>query len=306
MSKAGKWATAHYPWPKGPMEWIEKRVRYLSVPFTWDLPKAKQDLMQRDFTWDRAVVGGPAVELMPEYLDGMGWVTIGHDMPGVLQRVNPHATRTTLGCIRKCGFCGIGCGKIEAGGFRELEDWPDLPILCDNNLLAASMDHLDKVTRRLSKWGWCDFNQGLDARLMTPEKAALLARIEKPCIRFSVDSDAEKESVLAAVEICQSAGIFKQNCRKHYVLVGFNTGPDEAWERCLWVEQRTFKANPMWFHPLDALERNSITDAQRALGWTHRDRADLQRYFYQRCGLPPGKYRDSMWGRKDQAHDGDE
>ena len=63
------------------------------------------------------MVGGPAVELMPDYLAGLEHITIGRHMPGVLQRVNPLATRTTEGCTRSCGFCGVGTGRIEGGGY---------------------------------------------------------------------------------------------------------------------------------------------------------------------------------------------
>ena len=102
-------------WPKKPTTWTEGRTLFISVPFTWNLPSVKNILMHRDFFWDKAVVGGPAVELMPEYLPKLDHVTIGHHMPGVLQRVNPLATRTTEGCTRTCGFCGVGTGKIEGG-----------------------------------------------------------------------------------------------------------------------------------------------------------------------------------------------
>lgn len=103
-------------WPKGPTYWVESRVLNVSIPFTWNLPAVRHALMCRDLFWDTAIVGGPAVELMPDYLTGMSWVTIGRDCPGVLQRINPLATRTTEGCTRTCGFCGIGSGKIEGGG----------------------------------------------------------------------------------------------------------------------------------------------------------------------------------------------
>ena len=164
-------------WPKAPYRWQEGETLYISVPFTWNLPAVRNELQQGSWFWKRAQVGGPAVDLMPDYLADIPNVTVGGSMENVLQRINPDATRTTLGCIRKCAFCGIGTGKIEPGGFRELEDWPDGPIVCDNNLLAASDAHIEKVCFRLKQYGWADFNQGLDVRLMTPERAKLLASI---------------------------------------------------------------------------------------------------------------------------------
>ena len=91
-------------WPKDITEWHDGTTGYMSVPFTWLLPKARQRVLQRDLWVQRWVVGGPAVRLMPDYeIQGATQA----DMEGVLQRVNPQATRTTVGCIRRCKFCGV-------------------------------------------------------------------------------------------------------------------------------------------------------------------------------------------------------
>lgn len=139
-------------WPRGPTWWIENNVVHVSVPFTWNLSEVRQ-ILCRGFA-NGAVVGGPAVQLLPEYLAGIPGVIIGKDHPRVLQRVNPMATRTTTGCPNKCKFCAIGQGRVEPGGFHELADWPDLPIITDNNLFAASPAHFDRVMDRLERWGW--------------------------------------------------------------------------------------------------------------------------------------------------------
>ena len=68
-----------------------------------------------------------------------------------------------------------------------MEDWPDLPVLCDNNLLAAPLSHFDKVIDRLIRHGWCDFNQGVDARLLTDYHARRIAEIKQPQVRLAFD-----------------------------------------------------------------------------------------------------------------------
>ncbi len=72
-------------WPKKAFYWIENRILYVSIPFTWELPKVRQCLQQRSMFWDRAFVGGPAVELMPDYFANFDFVSIGHEMPGMLE-----------------------------------------------------------------------------------------------------------------------------------------------------------------------------------------------------------------------------
>lgn len=262
-------------WPKNIVEWHGGDQGYLSVPFTWLLPKARARIKQKDLFVREWHVGGPAVKLMPDYLADCD-AAIGGDMPGVLQRVNPQATRTTIGCIRRCGFCGVR--RIE-GDFRELSEWPDQPILCDNNLLAASDQHIERVVRMVRKHGWCDFNQGLDARLLTTYHATLIATVPKAIVRLALDHDRDRDAWGDAVERLLDAGIPKSRIQS-YVLCGFDGGPDEDGARCKYVEWFGLKPLPMWFHPLDTLERNPVTDRQVAMGWTHRKRRELMCWYY--------------------------
>lgn len=257
----------------------------MSIPFTWELPGVLSTLSQRSLWWDVAVVGGPAVELMPGFFDRLDYVTEGHNEPGVLQRVNSLATRTTLGCVRRCGFCAIGTGRIE-GDYQELRDWPDLPMITDNNLLAARKAHFDRVIDRLVVHGWADFNQGIDSRLLTDYHAARLAEIKKPTVRLALDHMDYRDKWQEAFDRLRDAGIAKSNISS-YCLVGFTSGPRESWQRCEWVESHGIKAYPMWFHALDQLEKNIVTTEQSKLGWTNEGRKRIMGYYYKHRGTVP-------------------
>lgn len=217
------------------------------------------------------------MRLMPFAFDGVPYVTVGDSMPGVLQRINPLATRTTEGCPNKCAFCGVK--KIEPV-FRELADWTDLPILCDNNLLAASEAHFDKVMDRLERWKWCDFNQGLDCRLLTDYHATRIGRIKGAIVRMAFDSMREKEAWLEAATGLTSRGTAKSRIRS-YVLCGFNDDPQDAWDRCMIVERFGGKPCPQWYHELNAMEPNIVTKEQHDMGWTKASRIRLMRRFYK-------------------------
>ena len=201
-------------------------------------------------------------------------------MPNILQRIHPLATRSTTGCPCKCDFCGIGRGLIEPGGLRCLTDWPDLPIQADNNLFAAPDAHFDKVIDRLVKWGWADFNQGVDARFLNAHHASRLVEIKKPLVRLALDSPDSKSIWDNAFNLLREYKLPKSAIRS-YALIGFDSGPAEAWERCRWIEAHGIKALPMWYHALDALEYNSVTEDQQKLGWDDEKRKDIMMYYYQ-------------------------
>lgn len=262
-------------WPKSFLEWRDGDTLNISVPFTWLLPAVQQRIDQRTFDAPKRIrVGGPAVALMPDYLKA---AEVGGEIAGVLQRFNPQATRTTVGCPRRCPFCAVP--KVE-GSFAELADWPDGPIICDNNLLRASIAHFDRVCDRLERWGWADFNQGLDARYMTRYHADRLKRIGHVKVRMALDNQAVMPAWEQAFKHLRDSGIARAEIGS-YVLCAFDSGPDDAWDRCYWVEMHGTKAYPMWYHPLYCLDKNAVTREQAEMGWNDYQRRKLMQWFYK-------------------------
>jgi len=258
-------------WPKTEFEWIENGILHISVPFTWCLPRVQKRIKS---TWMPVKVGGPAVYLIPDYLKG---AEIGAEANGVLQKINPLATRSTIGCPRRCRFCAV---PYTEGRFFEMEDWPDRPIYCDNNILASSGRHFGKVMDRIEGHKWGDFNQGLDSRLLTEYHAERFSRVKKLMIRLALDSYKDKESWENAYDKLRGKGISKGRIRT-YVLVAYNTGIDDAWDRCNWIKKKGLLPLPMWYHELNVLKENTVTEKQKDLGWNNRERLRIMRYFYR-------------------------
>lgn len=250
-------------WSKRPVCWETDEAHCYSVVFTWDL-----------WTWTRlvqpalddklVVVGGPAVKLMPELIPD--WVTIGEDLPA-LGRHNPEATRTSTGCSRHCAFCAVP--DIE-GDLVELDDWSVQPVVIDNNLLACSRAHFDCVIDGLKGLSWCDFNQGLDARLLTSYHAGRLAELSRPVVRLAFDDVADEPSLVRAYLHLRDAGIPKSLIRV-YVLIGFRDTPEDALFRLQLVRDLGIKPFPMRYQSLDCVRRNQYI----APGWTP---VELDRY----------------------------
>lgn len=255
-------------WSKRFIEHQENGMVRLSVAFTWDLPQAFQRAVWLRQLGLHVIAGGPAVALMPDYLADVA--EIGTDWPDALEHHNPLATFTSRGCIRCCPFCAVW--RVE-GELRELTDWPVRPVVCDNNLLACSRAHFDKVIDRLKPLRDIDFNQGLDARLLTQHHAGRLAELD--CmVRLAFDHVNYESDFMRAFEFLRAAKISKRRIRV-YVLIGYKDTPEDALYRLRLVSNLGIDPNPMRYNPLDTLIRDSYVGEN----WTDRELTRYVRYW---------------------------
>lgn len=255
-------------WPKRPIERIEGDTAMLSVVFTWDLPQVYSRAVWLREMGYRVHAGGPAVKLMPDYLADVA--ECNGMAVDALPWHNPAATFTSRGCIRRCPFCAVP--RIE-GELVELDDWPVRPIVCDNNLLACSRTHFDRVIDRLKPLSGIDFNQGLDARLLTKHHAERLAELD--CIaRLAWDDVAYERPFRRAYEMLQHAG-FPADRIFVYVLIGYNDTPEDALYRLREIWKTGSFPNPMRYQPLDALHKNGFVGEH----WTGRELRRYMRYW---------------------------
>jgi len=256
-------------WPKTIVEWTENNTAYLSVVFTWDLPKAYMRAAWLRQEGYEVKAGGPACLLMPDYLTDVA--EVNGEQLNALWRHNPEAAFTSRGCIRKCKFCAVP--KIE-GDLVELGDWEPKPIVCDNNLLACSRGHFDRVIDSLKPLKGIDFNQGLDARLLTQYHADRLAELNLFKLRLAWDDSKYEKSVFEALGRLRFAGISK-SLITIYVLIGFNDNPEDAVYRLRTLEVQGYTPFPMRYQPLDGLVRNSYVGEY----WTEDELIRYMRYW---------------------------
>lgn len=253
-------------WPKRAIDWIENGTAYVSVPFTWELPQAYSRCAFLEAEGYKVRAGGPAVDLMPDYLADVA--QIGGSV-NALPHHNPMATVTMRGCIRKCGFCAV---PLIEGDLVELPKWEPKPIVQDNNLLACSDAHFDRVIDSLKPMKGVDFNSGLDARLLTKYHAERLAELEMAIIRLAWDDTRLEPYVMRAIERLNKVGFHERKIRV-YVLIGYNDSPEDARYRLDTLMKHNVWPYPMRYNPLDALKRDTYVD--EGLGWTDRE---LHRY----------------------------
>ncbi len=128
----------------------------------------------------------------------------------------------TRGCERSCPWCIV---PRKEGRIRPAADWEDIKrpdsreiVFLDNNVLASEHG-LEQIERMGGEKVWVDFNQGLDARLITPWTAELLAELRwKRFVRLSCDTSEMLPVVEQAAAYLREAGIAKSRLWA-YVLV---------------------------------------------------------------------------------------
>ena len=257
-------------WSKGIAEWIEGDTVFISAVFSWNTQKAYSLCVYYRELGYRVRCGGQAVFQNPEMFSEFN--TSGEI--DALFHHNPLATFTSRGCIRKCSFCLVP--KLE-GDLIELKEWAVRPIICDNNLLATSDAHFDRTIDRLleSKLVGIDFNQGLDARLLTDHHAERLGELPKDTIvRLAWDNIAIEKLYLSAFERLKLAGIKSQQIRT-YVLIGYKDTPEDANYRLEKVRELGALPNPMRYQPIDTLRKNSFVGEN----WTNDLLVKYMRYY---------------------------
>jgi len=257
-------------WANGIVEWIEGDTAFVSSVFSWNLDKAYARCVWLKAQGYHVRCGGQTVAMNPDVFaefDTSGEVNAIHHH-------NPDAVYTSRGCIRKCSFCLVP--KLE-GKLCELSDWEVKPIICDNNLLATSQAHFDKVIGRLldKQITGIDFNQGLDARILTDHHAEQFARLPKDTIiRLAWDNIKTEPLYLQAFDKLIAAGVNPKQIRT-YVLIGYKDTPEDARYRLEKVVSLGALPNPMRYQPLDAVKKNSFIDEN----WTEQLLSDYMRYW---------------------------
>ncbi|NHM28907.1 hypothetical protein G7K71_18460 [Desulfofundulus sp. TPOSR] len=194
---------------------------------------------------------------------------------------------SSRGCIRRCPFCAVPILEPDFEAKPSVKHLV-LPehksiILLDNNFLASSysgkiLNELAEL-RNSKKYRYkIDFNQGIDARLITSDVALALAKLNIPLIRLAYDSIVQKEAVGQAIKLLTNAGIRKRNILV-YVMFNYMDTPDDFFCRIKHLFDWGVVVYPMRYQPLDALEKDSyvapewtpellemVADARRVLG----------------------------------------
>jgi len=167
---------------------------------------------------------------------------------------------SSRGCIRDCHFCSV---KELEPQFKPKKSIKHLiypghkkVILWDNNILASPywrdiFSEIEEMNLEV------DFNQGLDARLITEEVALRLKRLKLPLLRLAYDSNHVRKPLENAINLLKSIGI---KGRKVLIYCLHNTEydtPEDFLNRIKDIIDWGAVAYPMRYEPLEPRPKNT-------------------------------------------------
>jgi hypothetical protein len=168
---------------------------------------------------------------------------------------------SSRGCIRACTFCGVS--RIEGSLNSEKKSIRNLiweghkrVILFDNNFLA-SRGWEDVLSEIYELDLTVDFNQGLDARLLTERVAKKISKVKiDRFIRLSYDTLEIGPFVKKAIQLLKLHGIDGRNILV-YALYNFTDSPQDLFVRIKDILSWGAVAYPMRFQPVYTLTKNN-------------------------------------------------
>lgn len=175
----------------------------ISVTFKWDLPMAEKLYNEWKYVAETEI-GGPAT-------DAPG----GEFIPG--EHLKHGYVITSRGCPNKCWFCSVWKREKE---LKELKIKNGFNLL-DDNLLACSDSHVEKVFSMLAKQKRKPvFSGGLEPKRLKDWHIDSLVKLKPERIYFAYDTADDYESLVEVGKKLNNTRL-KGNNLCCYVLVGF-------------------------------------------------------------------------------------
>jgi len=182
-------------------------------------------------------------------------------VPDWNEKVGASIIFSSRGCLRSCTFCAVprieGQLNSEKSSIKHLI-WPGhrKVILFDNNFLAnpgweSVLREIEELDLRV------DFNQGLDARLISDQVAKRLSCVKiDRFVRLSYDHISTGPHVRKAINLLKANGIDGRNILV-YALYNFTDNPQDLFIRIKNTLSWGAVSYPMRYQPTNTLSKNT-------------------------------------------------
>ena len=250
---------------------------------------------KKHFSNKRIIIGGILASCQPELFkkEGIevhvGLLPEAEEYPpdyDLFPDIDHSLSFTARGCKNHCPFCLIGQGKYEPK-FYHRDNWiqdinPKFKklVFWDNNFLALDDKTFKKDVKILKelvkKYNIIsiDFNQGIEAKLFTEEKAKLLEGLPIKPIRFAFDHMGEDGHFQRAAELSKKYGFANISV---YILYNWMDTPEDLYYRMKTVSKYASGGGGcgflMKYQPLNALKRGVYIGKH----WTKKEVMAIQK-----------------------------
>lgn len=140
----------------------------------------------------------------------------------------------TRGCPRHCPFCIVGdkegCQAKTVAMLSEFWHGQKNIVLLDPNPIAV-MDWKNNLQQLIESNALVEFDQGIDIRMLTEEKAQYLKRIRVKSVHFAWDRYEDKEMILPKLEYFKHITEWHRSKLVVYVLTNYDTTLAQDLER---------------------------------------------------------------------------
>lgn len=148
------------------------------------------------------------------------------------------------GCPRACDFCHVksmqGTASRRVADLSEFWRGQKNIVLLDPNITALK-DWKNVFQQLIDSGANIDFSQGLDIRLMTPEKAEMLLRMKIKSVHFAWDNYEDGKWVKPKLQEFKRISGWNRSKVTVYILTNFNTTIDQDLERVMFVRSLNFQ-----------------------------------------------------------------
>lgn len=175
----------------------------------------------------------------------------------------------TRGCPRGCEFCIVGQkeGRTskKVADLKEFWNGQKNIVLMDPNILA-SRQHAELLGQLIKSGAYVDFNQGIDARLLTAENIELLQKIKIKEIHFAWDNPEDENQIIPKLKMFKEMTGIREREAIVYMLTNFNSSFEEDLHRVYTIREIGMTPYTMIYEK----EKTKKTDPVRRLqSWTN-------------------------------------
>lgn len=189
-----------------------------------------------------------------------------HQLPPEMEKMFPDysiypeykfaVSMTSRGCPRGCSFCHVaakeGRCSVKVADVRDFWSGQKEIKVLDPNITACK-EFFDLIYQYADTGAWCDFTQGVDARLLTPEKVQAFNLCKIKRLHFAWDDIRQADRVLDGLKLYKEYGKIKDHRRLVvYVLTNYDTTHEEDLYRIYKLRELGFDPDVRIYNKPDA------------------------------------------------------